>query len=540
MPKILQSAYTNPYILETFLNRYIQFIDQDVRRSASPTFANVTITDSLNYGGVINRTNQEISDFQDNIILLNSGVDTTVTPLKLAGFEIYRGANTSNAYLKFDNQSSTWNVGLDGISTNLLASIPKPIDASLNNGTLIYNSATQAFTISNTFANSMIFARQSTYADNTGILFSSLSSGLTWFDGVSLTRNQIFDQAQFVVSPITVSSGALQLTDPDACLNLAGAQSKITFGSFNAGCIQTDPSSGSILTKNLNSDTNFPSLITDSINDAIPTTGPPTVSLRSRGAIFTNRSIYFGPQNSPSDAAPGVYQLCVPDITDLNQPVFTIRNVLNTVASTSCVVNLDASTTSECRFSTTNSGYAFFKTEDSTITIGSNDMSETSSFPINLDSPVVTTTGDLTVQQDLFANGKFIQSNGLSDVTVTLSDAVNSSSTTSSPLLLGAVIATPSQGWYQINVNLMFTPQDDNESSFVNILLPSMTQNIQDLSHIFCQILTAWRVTAGNMIPLDSVHILPMIGSQKVQIYFNSETTEAHYISASILYKASG
>ena len=92
-------------------------IGQSVATSASPTFANLTLSGDLTVGGSTITTTTETLEVADNTIVLNSdlGSNTGVD----AGFVVERGTSGDNACLFYDNSEAAWVIG-----TNSSAGLP--------------------------------------------------------------------------------------------------------------------------------------------------------------------------------------------------------------------------------------------------------------------------------------------------------------------------------------------------------------------------------------------------------------------------------
>ena len=544
--KVLQPSYTNPYILETFLNRVLQFIDQDLRKTSSPIFRNLTITDSLNYGGVINRSNQDISDFQDTILLLNSGNDTTQFPLSRAGLEIFRGDNIDNAYLLYDNISSAWITGVENGIKNLIVTTSFPSTASAGDGNfLIFNAATKSFTVTNQFQNAVTFSKSTTYNVGANAIFSDLTSSVQWADSVAIGRS-LLSNPSFQEPPIEIQNAGLLLSDMNASLVITSTKAQILLGNFNGPCLGIDPSTSALIVSNLSSNMGSnPSLLLTATNDATSLSGPPNVSFRNNGAMMLNRSLYFGPKDNPSPSASATYQVFSPSAADPSNTLLSIKNVLNTVEhELPSILSLDG-LSSQLRLSFGDSGYGFIQssTEDTGgLVLSSQDVSGNASYPITLVSSAgISLSGPTNASNDLAVQGHLIQQNGIQNCSITVCDDLNTDQN-AQPSVISSVLSSPSVGWHQLYATIQFKPMYDNESTVFNITLPEMnTAGLQDYGHLFCQILTAWRLpTTDNMIPLEGVHVLPLLGRNKVQVYFMAETNETHYITLSVLYQING
>lgn len=545
MGKTLQLPYSNPYTTDTYINRFARYIDQNVSRTASPTFANLTITGSLQYGGTIDRLNQDIADVQDSLVVLNSGNDST--PLRTAGIEVYRSNNASNAFLHYTESTGAWTTGVTGISENLLVSVPSSAQMAAPNGSLlVYNSAAQTFTLGNTIPNATTFQQSTTYGAGASLLFEDISTGLQWSDGVNLKRNLAFTPAHYSIPPVMLSNASLQLQAPSASLVFTSSSGQILFGDYNGPCLAVDTSTSALALTNLNSDTTKLSLFIPSLNDSVPSSGPPITSFRNAGAMFLNRSLYFGPCDNPSIASPAVYRMCSPSIASASAGGVVdlqITNVLNTLGTPlPCVLTLDGPQSDLRLGSTTSTGasthahVAFDTTTGLTLTTAES-TGAVAAFPITLNASTINVIGDTTVQNDFTVNGTLIQKKGVEACTPQLGTTVNANTV---PTVIGGIIRHISAGWFELICTLTFVPAEDNESSLVNVLLPNAFSNgtISSYAQVFPTILTAWRQpSTTNLIPMEGVHVLPLINTNQIQIYFNSDSTEPVYISFSVVYQ---
>ena len=83
---------------------------QDIATSASPTFANLTLSGDLTVSGQTITTATETLEIADNTLILNSDLGSGTAGVD-AGFVVERGSSGDNAALFYDNSDASWKVG---------------------------------------------------------------------------------------------------------------------------------------------------------------------------------------------------------------------------------------------------------------------------------------------------------------------------------------------------------------------------------------------------------------------------------------------
>ncbi len=153
MPKPLVN---NKITYQSLLGRVIQhdlFLDQGVKVSDSPTFANLQLTgDSTIEGNLYVLGNTTILDtntieFEDNILLLNRLETGSGVTLNQAGFEIQRGT-LENYRIVYNETHGTVKIG----PISNMQSVATREDTPLPNGVMTWNDTTKRLDSSNTIS----------------------------------------------------------------------------------------------------------------------------------------------------------------------------------------------------------------------------------------------------------------------------------------------------------------------------------------------------------------------------------------------------
>ena len=105
MPKEATNNRINYYSVYGRVSQLDNWLDQSVKTTASPTFSNLSITNDVSVNGnlyVYGNTsifNTNISEFEDNLILINSQENNVGVSLGIAGFEVERGSLTNYQFI---------------------------------------------------------------------------------------------------------------------------------------------------------------------------------------------------------------------------------------------------------------------------------------------------------------------------------------------------------------------------------------------------------------------------------------------------------
>ena len=142
MPKEATNNRINYYSVYGRVSQLDNWLDQSVKTTASPTFSNLSITNDVSVNGnlyVYGNTsifNTNISEFEDNLILINSQENNIGVSLGIAGFEVERGSLTNYQFI-FQESNQTFRVGL----ADSTQSVATREDSPLSSGLMIWNSA---------------------------------------------------------------------------------------------------------------------------------------------------------------------------------------------------------------------------------------------------------------------------------------------------------------------------------------------------------------------------------------------------------------
>lgn len=147
MPKVNTNSNINYF---QTIGRVIQhdlWINQAVTQDSSPTFGNLAISGDTQIAGnlyVYGNTsifNTNITEFEDNILLINRTESGPGITLGLAGFEVSRGPSLENFRAVFRESDDTFRIGL----VNSTQAVATREDSPLNNGIAVWNSTENRF-----------------------------------------------------------------------------------------------------------------------------------------------------------------------------------------------------------------------------------------------------------------------------------------------------------------------------------------------------------------------------------------------------------
>jgi hypothetical protein len=133
--------YNNVYGL---IDQHEKYLNQGVRNYNSPTFANLfltgnaTIQGNLTVEGNTSIFNTNITEFEDNIILLNRLESSSGVSLNQAGLEVERGSS-ENYRIVYQESDQTTRIGV----TSHLEAVVVREDSPLANGIMIWNDTTK-------------------------------------------------------------------------------------------------------------------------------------------------------------------------------------------------------------------------------------------------------------------------------------------------------------------------------------------------------------------------------------------------------------
>ena len=184
----MSKPFLNNKILYNSFYGYVQslgeLISQDVTETASPTFANLQLTGNaliegnLEVLGNITIIDTDITEFKDNIILLNRSEVANGVTLDQSGLEIDRG-NLENYRIVFSEVSGTAKIG----TLSNLQPIATREDNPLNDGVAVWNSVNSRF-------NAVSSLNIPTLYFNSTIDSSNYTTGcLVLYGGLSCNKN---------------------------------------------------------------------------------------------------------------------------------------------------------------------------------------------------------------------------------------------------------------------------------------------------------------------------------------------------------------
>jgi hypothetical protein len=133
--------YNNVYGL---IDQHEKYLNQGVRNNNSPTFANLLLTGdaiirgNLTVDGNTSIFNTNITEFEDNIILLNRLETSSGVSLNQAGLEVDRGSS-ENYRIVYQESDKTTRIG---VVSHLEALVVRE-DTPLPNGIMVWNNTTK-------------------------------------------------------------------------------------------------------------------------------------------------------------------------------------------------------------------------------------------------------------------------------------------------------------------------------------------------------------------------------------------------------------
>jgi len=271
------------------INRLDTLVNQSVTNNSSPTFANLrisgdtTIDGNLYVEGNTTVIDSLVSQFQDNIILLNNHELGSGVSLLQAGIEIDRG-QSENYRIVYNETTKTFRVG--PISSTQPVALRE--ENPLNNGIMVWNSSSSLISSVNTL-NIDISINSSTNAINA-------SSGSFWTRGGMGINKDLYINGKINLNNNVISSGtdsSLIVSSPQNIkFSPAGLISipngtPLTFGSTNQSIIFNPGSNSWNIQSATNIKFNFVGGIGQSIQ--IPNQVPITFSTQNE-KVYTDSS----------------------------------------------------------------------------------------------------------------------------------------------------------------------------------------------------------------------------------------------------------
>lgn len=147
MPKVNTNSNVNYFQTPGRVIQHDLWINQAVTQDSSPTFGNLSISGDTEISGnlyVYGNTsifNTNITEFEDNILLINRTESGPGVTLGLAGFEVSRGSGQENFRAVFRESDDTFRIGFVD-STQAVATRE---DVPLNRGIAVWNSSANRF-----------------------------------------------------------------------------------------------------------------------------------------------------------------------------------------------------------------------------------------------------------------------------------------------------------------------------------------------------------------------------------------------------------
>ena len=293
------------------VTRHELLLNQNVQVGSSPTFGNLQVEHDLNVGGNLyvfgNTTviDTNLTQFRDNILLLNADQTGPGVLLSQAGLEIDRGT-LENVRIVWNEQNSRAEIGL--ISNLLPITLRESVP--LSNGLMIWNPSTNLIESKNIISIPISFSNTNlTTSSTTGSIIIAGGIGLKsdlWMDGkIRLTGSALPNYSTIYTDPATntlnlVSSVNISLVPSHAVF--IPYNIPLTFGSDNQYILAnsltsrlTIGSDGDInLTPSINHNVNIPNQIP--LTFSTPTEQIYTDS-NNNIIIASSQDVYLYPNN---------------------------------------------------------------------------------------------------------------------------------------------------------------------------------------------------------------------------------------------------
>jgi hypothetical protein len=147
MPKVNTNSNINYFQTPGRVIQHDIWINQAVTQSSSPTFGNLFISGDTEIAGnlyVYGNTsifNTNITEFEDNILLINRNETGSGVTLGLAGLEVSRGPSLEGFRAVFRESDDTFRIGF----VNSTQAVATREDTPLNNGIAIWNNTEKRF-----------------------------------------------------------------------------------------------------------------------------------------------------------------------------------------------------------------------------------------------------------------------------------------------------------------------------------------------------------------------------------------------------------
>lgn len=151
MPKIATNNRISGNSINDTIIQHSLWLNQDVRNDASPTFSNIRITNNAEIDGDLyvygsaTIFNTNITEFEDNIILINRNETSAGVSLGESGFQVNRGT-LDDYYIIYSEPTQTFRAGYE----NNTHAVALREDVPLNNGIFVWNDSIKQIVSSDT------------------------------------------------------------------------------------------------------------------------------------------------------------------------------------------------------------------------------------------------------------------------------------------------------------------------------------------------------------------------------------------------------
>jgi hypothetical protein len=239
MPKPVTNSRIDYQNSNGRVNQHDLWLNQAVLSGSSPTFANLrltgdaTIEGNLYVDGNTTIINTAITEFEDNILLLNNQETGSGVTLNQGGIEIDRGTLT-NYRIVYDETTATTRVGQVGVispgNVNPFQAVVVREDAPLTSGVMVWNNTNKRIDSTNTVVIPLTLTStvNSTNVSNGTLVINGgvgISKNLSINGNINLgnTSNTTSSTIQSSTGSLTLSTSALNLnanTDINVPVNI--------------------------------------------------------------------------------------------------------------------------------------------------------------------------------------------------------------------------------------------------------------------------------------------------------------------------------